>query len=376
MKYLVIGAGVAGTSAVKELLKFIDADDKITVLTNEAYPFYYRPRLIECLSGEVEVEDIIVNDEEWFADHNIDLHLEEEVIELFPEKKLVKTKKSTYHYDKLLLAHGASCFVPPIPGHNLKNVLTLRTAYDAKNIYSKVETAKKAVVVGGGLLGLESAYNMAKTGLEVNVIEMGEHLLVRQLDEKGGQLLQRKLEEKGINFYTDAQTQEFSGDNEVQKVVLGDGTEIETDFVLLSTGVRSNLALVDGLAIETNRGIIVDNQLRTTVNDIYAAGDVAEHEGRVYGIWPPSMEQGKLAGQNMAGKEVEFTGFLTSHTLKVAGINVVSIGELNESEEFTEEILLNGTTYVKVIKDNDKIIGAIIVGDYEEQNQLIAELRN
>ena len=189
MDYLVIGSGVAGISAVKELIKKKNKKDKITVVSKEKYPFYYRPRLIEYLSGEVDIDDIIINDKNWFEKNNINLNLEEKVINIIPEKKKVISEKNRYKYDKLLLANGAHCFVPPIKGTDRENIFTLRNAEDAEKIYKSAIEKEKAIVIGGGLLGLESAYNLSQAGLDVTVMERGSYLLNRQLDKKGAKTL-------------------------------------------------------------------------------------------------------------------------------------------------------------------------------------------
>lgn len=375
MKYLIIGASAAGVSAAQEILKSRKSEDQISIFTDESYPFYYRPRLIECLSGRVEVEDIIIHDKEWFKENKIDLHLNESINHIDPEKKIIKSDIDSYDYDKLLLAHGSHCFVPPFSGLDLENIFTLRKAADLKKINSAAAKSEKVVVVGGGLLGLEMAYNFSQAGLETVVLEVAPYLLPMQLDKKGGKLLEKKLKEKNIKIVTDAKTKGFKGDKNVEKVIL-ENQEIETDLVLISTGVRCNTKLIKNLAIEQNKGIIVNSKMETSAEDIYAAGDVAEHQGEVYGIWPPSLAQGRTAGQTMVGKEAEFTTYIPSHKLKVADINVVSLGELNKEGNYKEEILIDNESYVKLIKEKDKKIGVLIVGQYSEQNQILAEVKN
>jgi len=374
MKYTIVGAGAAGVSAAKEILKNRKEDDQISIFTDEAYGFYYRPRLIECLSGEVEVEEIIIHDQNWFADHDIDLHLEEKIVDIDPTNKKIISKKGSYSYDKLLLANGSHPFVPPFSGVELDNVFTLRTAEDLKTINKRAENSEKAVVVGGGLLGLEIAYNFAKAGLDTTVLEVAPYLLPMQLDKRGGDLLQQKLEKNNVKVMTDASTKGFAGTDKVEKVILAD-QEIAADIVLVSTGIRSNISLVEDYPIISNRGIIVNEKMETSVKDIYAAGDIAEFEEKVYGIWPPSLKQGQTAGANMSGQNNEFEGFVPSHKLKVAGINVVSIGELNEDNNYQEEVLEDNQCYVKVIKEGSSKIGAVIVGDYGEQNSLLSEIK-
>jgi len=374
MKYIIIGAGAAGVSAVKEILKSAGEDDKISIFTDEAYGFYYRPRLIECLSGEVAVDEIIIHDKNWFAENGVELHLEEKITNIDLENKEVSSKKGKYSFDKLLLAQGSHPFVPPFSGVELDNIFTLRTADDLKKINKTAEKMENAVVVGGGLLGLEIAYNFARAGLDTTVLEVAPYLLPMQLDKEGGDLLQQKLEANNIKVITDASTKGFKGGAAVEKVILED-REIPADIVLVSTGIRSNISLVEELPIITNRGIIVNEEMETSVKNVYAAGDAAEFKERVYGIWPPSLQQGKTAGAAMSGQDSEFDGFVASHKLKVAGINVVSAGELNKENKFEEEVLENNETYVKVIKDGGKKIGAVIVGDYEGQNKLLAETK-
>ena len=374
MDYLIIGAGAAGVSAAKEILKNRKSEDQISIFTDEKYPFYYRPRLIECLSGEVEVEDIIINDQKWFEENNIELHLNEEIIEIDSQNKLLKSKKDQYTYDKLLLANGSHCFVPPFSGVDLDNIFTLRTAADLKEINQAAEKAKKAVVVGGGLLGLEIAYNFAKAGLDTTVLEVAPYLLPMQLDQRGGDLLEEKLKQNNVKVVTDAATKGFNGEKSVEKVILED-REIEADLVLISTGVRSNTSLVENLDIDKNKGILVDSKMQTSNPDIYAAGDVAEFKDKIYGIWPPSLAQGRVAGTVMSGGQAEFDGYVPSHKLKVAGINVVSLGELNKEGDYEEEVLEDNESYVKVIKNKEEKIGALIVGQYSEQNQLLADIK-
>jgi nitrite reductase (NADH) large subunit len=378
MKYLIIGSGAAGISAVKEILKNRDENDQITVITKEDYPLYYRPRLIEYLSGEVDEEEIIINDKEWFENNDINLKLSEEVTEVDFENKKVISEKSTYSYDKLLLANGAHSFKPPIKGVNKKNVFTLRDLSDAKKITNICENAEKAVVVGGGLLGVESASNIKKSGLDVTVVERTEWCLNKQLDEKGGKLLIEILErEKGLNFIVDATTEEFLGNDKVEAVLMGNGDKLNTDLVLLSTGVRSNIELFKDTELEIKRAVNVNEYMETNLEDVYAAGDVAEYNGIFYGIWPPSMKMGQTAGKNMSGEKQEFPGVVSSHTLKVAGVNVVSAGNLDPDNELDHEIVEKERGYKRVIRDKEgKAVGLIIVGQFEDQDKLLAEVKS
>ena len=374
MKYLIIGSGVAGISAAKELIKKRKAADDITIISDEKYPFYYRPRLIHYLSGNIEINDIIINDYDWFKKNDINLRLEERVINIFPEKKTICTDEFEYNYDKLLLANGAHSFVPPIPGAEKENVFTLRNVPDAKNIYSIACEKEKAVVIGGGLLGLESAYNLSQAGLEVTVIERGPYLLSRQLDKRGGQILQNLLENKGLNFILNANTEKIDSNGKKLEVSVKGKGGFSAGLVLLSTGIRSNISLVENTDIKVNNGIIVNDKMETNLDNIYAAGDVAEHKGRVYGIWPPAMKQGQTAGKNIIGIDDKFTGYISSYSLKVAGISLVSKGIIDD-ENYQSEIIENNNKYKKIIYDNDKMVGVILIGDFSNKKELIDKVK-
>ncbi len=378
MNYVVIGAGAAGVAAVKEILKNSHDNDNIRIITDENYPFYYRPRLIEYLSGEVDDKDLIINDKKWFTDNNINLNLSEEIINIDFDNKEVSSEKNTYEYDRLLLANGAHAFKPPITGNEKENIFTLRNLSDAKKIYKKAVKSKKAAVVGGGLLGIEAAVNLKKTDLKVTVVERSGWCLNRQLDKKGGELLIDRLRnEKGINFVLEASTKEFLGDQYVKEILLSGDKRLQVDLVLLSTGVRSNIKLFKDTKLAIKRAVDVDSYMRTNIEDVYAAGDIAEYNGNFYGIWLPSMKMGQVAGRNMSGQKYEFPGIVSSHTLKVAGINVVSAGNLDPNHEFTHEIEEGDKKYKRVVRNSEgKAVGLIIVGQFDDQDQILAEVKS
>ncbi|MFP4017412.1 MAG: NAD(P)/FAD-dependent oxidoreductase [Halanaerobiales bacterium] len=377
MDYLVIGAGVAGISAVREIIKDRNEKDNITVITDESYPFYYRPRLIECLSGEVDIEDIVIHDQKWFEKNDVDLRLNERAKRIIVDEKKVTTDKGNYSYDKLLIANGAHCFVPPIKGKEKDNVFALRDAADVERIRQSAEKAEKAVVVGGGLLGLESAYNLMKSGLDMTVIEIMPRLLPMQLDKKAADVLRSSLEDKGLNFHINTQVDSFLGDEKIEAVKLNSGEVIDADLVLISAGIRPNLALVEGIDdIELNRGIDVNVYMETGLEDVYAAGDIAEYQGRVYGIWAPSQKEGQVAGLNMLGRKTEFNPPVPAHKLKVVGIDVVSAGELDFDLHYDYDEEIDSDRYRKVIYDNEgNPIGIIVVGDFEDTSKILSAIK-
>ncbi|MFW6306805.1 MAG: NAD(P)/FAD-dependent oxidoreductase [Bacillota bacterium] len=377
MHYVIIGAGVAGVSAVREIVKKRKSEDEITIITDESYPFYYRPRLIECLSGEVSVNDIIIHDENWFEENDVELKLSETVQEIDPVKKIIITDKGQYSYNKLLIANGAHCFMPPIKGNDKKNVFTLRDVDDVREINGTAEDSGKAVVVGGGLLGLECAYNLMKSGLQVTVVEIMARLLPRQLDEEGATVLRSLLEDKGLKFYLDDSVEEFTGDEYLDGVKLASGESEEADLVLVSAGIRPNIGLVESLdGFDIDKGIKVNQRMETGLDGVYAAGDIAQFRDRIYGIWMPSQQQGKVAGLNMVGAKEEYEPGVTSHKLKVVGINVLSKGELDFESEYRIEVEADSEKYRKIVYDGEgNIIGAIVVGDFTEGNDLISTIK-
>ncbi len=378
MKYLIIGAGVAGVSAVKEILSECKDEDEIVIITEESYPFYYRPRLIEYLSGKVDTADIIIHDEKWFEEREIDLKTNERAKKIDPENKTVTTTDNNYDYDKLLLANGAHSFVPSIEGKDKNKVFSLRDLKDAKDIRNAARNSDKGVVIGGGLLGLESAYNLSEAGLEVTVIEVFDHLMPRQLDQEGGEVLQNLLEKKGLEFLVGSNVTEFKGDKEVSSIEIEDEPNIDTDLVLMSAGIRCNTDLVENTDIEFNNGVIVDDFMESSVEDVYAAGDVAECQGNNYGLWTASKAEGRNAGINMANEDKEFPGFVPSHSLKVLGVNVVSAGEIDPEGDYESEIEKEEKSYKKIIKRNGEPVGVIIVGDkfMKDSNELVKKVKN
>ncbi len=376
MDYVVLGAGIAGVSAIREIIKRRKPADRITLITEEVYPFYYRPRLIECLSGQVGIEQIMIHRQDWFADNGVDLFLAERVEQIDLNQKLVITAKNQHQYERLLLATGAHCFVPPIRGVEKGNIFTLRNGQDAVSIYAQACRSRKAVVLGGGLLGLESAYNLHQAGLEVEVIESLDWLLPRQLDQAAGALLKKMLEQKGLKINLGVKTLEFNGENRVKGLLLSDGREIGTELVLLSTGVRPNTKLVEELpGISRGTGIKVNQYMETGVANVFAAGDVAEHGGICYGIWGPAALQGRVAGVNMSGDKMVFQPPLPSHKLKVANINVISLGIIDPGERYSCQIEEKEDAYKKVILAGEQAIGAIIVGNFAGLEQLLSTIK-
>lgn len=361
MDYLIIGNGVAGTEAALEIRKH-DSEGNITLVSESQHQFYYRPRVIEYLAGSVTVDKITLYKDELYSSKNIRTILDTRIIRILPdEKKAVDFSGRSFTYDKLLLATGARPAIPPITGINLPGVFTLRGITDADDIMSYCSNAADIVIIGGGLLGLETASSLYREGRSVTVIEFFEWLLPRQLDRAGGAILKEKLEEQGLHFILNDSVASIEGEEGVEKIVLKTGKEIKADAVIISAGIKGRVELASEAGVEVNKGIVVNDYLETSVKDIYAAGDPIEHGGSIYGIWPAAREQGKIAGMNMAGVPTPYSKTMMSNVLKVTGIDLYSAGDFNaeNSEIFASA---NDGAYKKlVIRDNP--VAAIVLGD-------------
>ena len=383
-KYLIIGNGVAGTTAA-ETIRSNDDAGSITIITDEMFPFYSRLRLNEYVEGKINGEKLIIKKEKWYQDHNIDLILDTRIVGADPKNKTVLTQDGkNISYDSLLVATGSHSFVPPIKGSEKKGVFTLRNIKDAKNIIEYAKNADDIVIIGGGLLGIEVGYALLKSGKKVLIVEFFPRLLPRQLDDDGAKRLQSIMEDMGFSFRLDAKTREIVGKDpigkgRVEKVLLEKGETLPAKMVVISAGVRPNLDLAESLSIYCEKGIVVDDHMKTNTADIYAAGDVAEFKNRLFGIWPAAMDQGKAAGSNMAGTDIIYKGTAMSNTLKVAGIELASAGDIDAENRLESKVFANNQVYKKLVFDNDKIIGCIMLGDKKGFNKIIramSEKRN
>jgi nitrite reductase (NADH) large subunit len=383
--YLIIGNGVAGNAAA-EAVRQHDPDGEIHIFARERYPFYYIPALPEYIAGLKQVEQMVIHDLEWYKSHQINLHLETEIVRVDSEEKTVMTGKGQrYRYDKLLLATGGYSFVPPIKGLEAENqislqtmgIYTLRTMDDAEAIKKKAAEDGTAVLIGGGLLGLEAGHGLRQAGMKVKVVEFFPRLLPRQMDEKGAALLQKQLEEMGFDFYLGAKTQEIIHNSKKCMVVLDNGDKLLTDLVLISAGTRPELTLAKSLGLDIDKGVKVNDQMQTSKSDIYAAGDLVEHRGRFYGIWPASMEQGRVAGAAMAGGAVKYDGTVPANVLKVVGIDLMSAGEIDAENKFVCLVSLDEQKkiYRKLVVQDNILIGAILLGDIQGAEEIQEAIR-
>ena len=382
-RYVIVGNGVAGVTAAQSIVR-TDPAAEVHIFGEEPYPYYQRPRLWEFLAGEIEQQTLYFRSIEWYAAKGIQVHLGAQVTALdSAEHRLTLADGGSIHYDRLLLATGAQPFVPPLAGADKDGVFTLRTLDDARAMKAYASEVRSAVVIGCGLLGLETARALLSLGLDVSLIESAPHLLPRQLDAEGAQVLQARLEVMGLHFLTDGATEAILGNRHAMGVRLEDGRVVEGELVLISTGIRSRVELAREAGLEVNRGLIVDEQLRTSTADVYAAGDVAEFEGIVYGIIPAATEQAHVAAANMvADSSATYKGTVPATTLKIVGIDLTSLGDataMGDGVVVLRQMDLTTGVYRRLALRDGKIVGAILLGDTQNVRplkQLIATGRD
>jgi nitrite reductase (NADH) large subunit len=362
-KYLIIGNGVAGSTAAENIRK-LDKTGSITIVTEEGLPFYYRIRLNEFIAGDITEQALIAKKDRWYQENHIDLKLKTRIKGAKQQEKvLLAEPNQSFPYDSLLMATGSHSFIPPIKGSDQRAVFALRTIRDAREISTYAHKIEDVVIIGGGLLGLEAGNALRKLGKKVIVVESFPRLLPRQLDAEGARRLQDIMEGMGFAFRLGAKTQEIKGDGEVNGVLLEGGEVLPARMVIISAGVRPNLELAQPLGLATDKGVKVDECLRTNQPDIYAAGDVVEFRGIPYGIWPAAMDQGKIAGTNMAGGEMTYAGTTMSNTLKVVGVDLAAAGDIDAEQKYESRVVATDRVYKKIVLKDNQMIGCIMLGD-------------
>ncbi|MBK6387735.1 MAG: NAD(P)/FAD-dependent oxidoreductase [Rhodoferax sp.] len=377
-KLVMIGNGMAGVRTLEELLKVAPELYDITVFGAEPHPNYNRILLSPVLAGEQTLDEIVLNDWAWYKDNHITLHAGWKVTEVDRVRRVVHAEnaageKISAEYDRLLIATGSNPFILPIPGKDLEGVIAYRDIADTNTMIEAATKYQRAVVIGGGLLGLEAANGLMKRGMQVSVIHVMPTLMERQLDVVAGKMLQKSLEERGMRFIMGGQTQALIGDKDggkggrVMALQFKDGTEIPTDLVVMAVGIRPNTELAEKMRLHVNRGIVVSDTMQTVTDArIYSVGECAAHRGIAYGLVAPLFEQGKVAANHLAMFGIgRYTGSLTSTKLKVTGIDLFSAGDFTGGDG-TEEVVMSdpyGGVYKKLVIKNDKLVGACLYGD-------------
>ena len=364
LKVLIIGNGIAGIEAALNIRTQLESAD-ISVISSCNHLLYYRPRLIEYLKGNLNLQNFTIYKPDYYQQKNIKNILSEKIVDIdIKNQKIKSINNKIFSYDKLLIATGASSFKPPLQGSNVEGVFALRSINDAKNIMEFSNDKKEIVILGGGLLGIEIAYSLKKSNNKITIVEMFDRLLPRQLDLDGANILENILNEKGLNFILNNSVSSIISDNnKVKKVKLKNGDEIPSDCIIISAGIRPNIELAKNVGIETKRGILINNNFQTSIENIYSAGDCSEHNGHVYGLWSVSKEQGKLAGLSISGKRVDYKGSIPSTTLKVTGIDLFSSGHFDSAETDKVYTKKDNKSYLKIVIKDKKIIGAIALGN-------------
>ncbi len=366
-KLVVIGNGMAGMRTVEELLKLEPEVYDITVFGAEPHGNYNRIMLSPVLAGEKTLDEIMINTPEWYQRHGITLHAGNPVMRIDRRRKqVVAASGLTVPYDRLLLATGSDPFIIPVPGHELPGVISFRDIKDVHAMLSAARTHRRAVVIGGGLLGLEAANGLQKQGMEVTVVHLMDTLMERQLDKPAADLLQKALEDRGIRFVMRAQTEEIQGDSRVTGIRFKDGSELATDLVVMAVGIRPNIALAKEAGLHCERGIVVNDALQTYDPAIYAVGECVQHRQAIYGLVAPLWEQARVCANHLANLGYgSYPGSQISTKLKVTGIDLFSAGDFI-AQEGDEEIVfrdLRRGVYKKIVVRDQKIAGAVLYGD-------------
>ncbi|WP_226669015.1 nitrite reductase large subunit NirB [Metabacillus litoralis] len=373
-KLVVVGNGMAGIRCVEEILKHSSDVYEISIIGSENHLNYNRILLSSVLQGEAKIADITLNHKEWYLSNQINLFSGETVMNIDSNQKHVLTDKNRLlSYDKLILATGSSPFILPVPGVEKEGVITFRTIEDCQKMIETSTNDRSAIVIGGGVLGLEAAWGLLHLGLDVKVVHNSDCLMQRQLDSASSRLLQKQLERKGVQFLLGKTTKEIKGENKVEEIVFTDDSSVSADLVVLSVGVMPNVQLAKASGIHTSRGIVVNDFMETSEKDIYAVGECVEHNGFVYGLVKPLYEQGKvLANRLCSNKKKKYKGSVLSTSLKVPGIDLFSIGDLREDESTQTLTMLNeiNEVYKKMVFRGDIMVGAVLYGDTKSQSKI------
>jgi nitrite reductase (NADH) large subunit len=368
-RLIVIGNGMAGMRTVEELLKRAPLRHEITVFGAEPHPNYDRIALSSVLAGEKSLEQIVINSRDWYAENGIRLVAGDPVVAIDRVARTVTSASGVVAgYDRLLISTGSKPIAPPIPGLGLPGTCAFRDIADVQTMLAAArEGGKRAVVIGGGLLGLEAAWGLKRQGMAVALVHLMPTLMERQLDITAGTLLQRDLDSRGIAFFTNGQTEEITGTTHATGLRLADGREIPADLVVLAIGIRPNIDLARAAGLEVNRGVVVDDAMRTDDHAVFAVGECIEHRGNTFGLVAPIWEQAKVAAARLAGdEEARFVPPAISTRLKITGIDVFSAGALAAADEADEELIFQDAArgaYRKLVLRDGRLVGVVMYGD-------------
>ncbi len=367
-KFVIIGNGIGGLTAAEEIRK-ANSNASITIISQENYLTYYRMRLSHSLSKEPAMKELLLHDENWYIEKDIEVILSKRVERIdLKNKKAIMEDGNEVSYDKLLIANGSTPFMPPVPGRDKQGVYSLRTLKDLNEIQEYLRDCKEVAVIGGGLLGIEAAWALKEKGLKVNILQHTGYLLGRQLDKELADYVKGLLEKEGLKVHVFAAAQELTGDQKVSGIKTEDNRLIDSDMVLFSTGVRPNVEIAKGTNLEVNRGIIANEKMQTSVEDVYVAGDIAEVKNSASGLWTIAMEQGKVAGKNMAGVESSYVPTMSATYLSVGNISLFSAGKVGE--ELIKVSYREGDVFHRLFVEDGKLVGGVLIGDTKKMIKL------
>ena len=365
-KLVVVGNGMAAGRTLEELFARAPGAHRVTVFGAEPRVNYDRIMLSPVLAGEKAYEDIVIHDEAWYEAHGVTLVRGDAVVAVDRAAKTVTSASGRcVPYDELIIATGSDPFVIPVPGKDLAGVVTFRDLDDVEKMLAAAAKGGRAVVVGGGLLGLEAAAGLKAKGMEVSVVHLMPTLMERQLDTSAGYLLEKAIAARGIEVLTKANTKAILGETHVTGLELVDGRVIPADLVVMAVGIRPNARLARDIGLDVGRGILVDDRMRTSDPSIHAVGECVEHRGTCYGLVAPLYEMGRVLAATLAGETAAYTGSVTSTKLKVTGIDLFSAGDFAEGDDRDEIVLRDPArgVYKRLVLDGDRIAGAVLYGE-------------
>jgi nitrite reductase (NADH) large subunit len=367
---VVIGNGMAGMRTVEELHKLAPELYDITVFGAEPHGNYNRILLSPVLAGEKSIADIMLHTRDWYTQHGITLHAGDPVVHIDRRQRIVRARSGLeVRYDRLLIATGSKPFIIPVPGHQLPGVLAFRDIQDVENMVAAARDHRHAVVIGGGLLGLEAANGLQRQGMAVTVVHVTDALMNQQLDKPAALLLQKALEAKGLRFMMNAQTEEICGPDRVTAVRFKDGSVIPADLVVMTAGVRPNIELAKGAGLHCERAIVVDDTLQTYDPRVYAVGECVQHRSATFGLVAPIWEQARVCGAHLAGAgHRRYVQQAAPTRLKVTGVDLYSVGDFIGGEGSEDLVLRDARrgVYKRLVLKDNRIAGAVLYGDVRD----------
>lgn len=377
-KFIIIGNGAAGYYA-SSAIRSRNNCSEIQIISSEKILSYYRPQLSNYLSNTIPDEMFYISPLTWYKENNIGLTLNTTVTKIKTDaKSLILSDGKEISYDKLIIANGSHNFIPPLKGIDKSNVYTLKSVFDADNIKDAIHKSKNAVVIGGGLLGLEAAWEISKSGVKVSVVEFMNRLLPMQLDEESAEILKNCVNASNIDIILGDSVEEILGGASVSGVKLKSSKVLESDLVIFSVGIRPNKELAEGAGILAAKGITVNEKMETNIPGIYACGDVAEINGRVFGNWPSAIEMGKVAGANASGDDTSFKDFVPSSSFNAMNIEIFSCGDVATTSQNSTQVELKNISqniYKKLFFKDNRLVGGILIGDVKDSVKIMSRIR-